>query len=177
MVANVVERKGILEFLQALIQSGKRIDDFYLNIFGRKDMEPRYYQECQHLVENSWLKGKVNFAGALSHAETLAQYPRHHLLVSAARMETFGMAIQEATAVGLPLLVLEGGHSGQHVQGQNGKLCANILELAGNFLQFSRDEAKLLAFLTTASRAASVQRHYRWEQAAGLFLHKIRHFL
>ena len=177
MVANVVERKGILDFLHALLNLGTAGDEFLLTIIGRQDMEPAYFRECRQLVERSFLKEKVKFTGALSHQQTLEHYHQNHILVSAARMETFGMAIQEARAAGLGLLVLEGGYSGKHVADQNGKLCTDIFELAGNFLQFSRNEDQLQAFLAATARRVVVQQPYNWEQAAALFLQKIRHFL
>jgi glycosyltransferase involved in cell wall biosynthesis len=176
MVANVVERKGILPFLQALLANGRVDDNFDLTIIGRQDMEPAYYQTCQTMVKNSFLSEKVRFQGALSHKETMLQYHRHHLLVSAASMETYGMALQEARSLGMPILVLQGGYSARHIRQGNGILCEDIFELTRNFLQLSRSKAALRACLDTA-RIHYQEATYRWEEAAAIFLRQIRNFL
>ena len=176
IVANVVERKGVFSFLQALQRNAKESDSFHLSIVGRKDMELAYYQACERLVQHSILREKVFFLGGLSHDETLRQYAHHHVLVSAASMETYGMALQEARTYGLPLLVLEGGNSSRHIRQGSGILCADIFELAGNFLQLSRSKTALQACLDAAQKQHE-DASYRWEEAASIFLHQIRNFL
>ncbi len=176
MISNVVERKGIFPWLQSLLQHATQDDSFMIDIVGRKDMEPDYYASCLRLVNQSFLKTKVKFLGAMPHEEVLRQHRQHHLLVSAAYMETYGMAIQEACSQGLPILVLEGGFSGKHIQGGNGILCADIFELTGNFLQLSRNQSMLEQYLN-AARSLPKETTYRWEDAAAIFLNQIHHFL
>jgi len=177
MVANLVERKGVYDFLKNLLEQGSPRDAFELTIVGRTDIEPLYAKSCQHLVQGSFLRHHVTFKGPLTHQQTLAEYGKHHLLVSAAAMETFGMAIQEARAAGLPVLVREGGYSAQHIQEGSGKLCRNTVELAENFLHFCRNEHALKAFSAAALRARAEYAAYTWEQAATLFIQEFRHFL
>jgi len=176
MVSNVVERKGIFPWLQSLLRQATEDDSFLVNIVGRKDMEPDYFASCLRLVNRSFLKTRVKFLGAKPHEKVLSQYWQHHLLVSAAHMETYGMAIQEARSRGLPILVLEGGFSGKHVRDGNGILCSDIFELTRNFLQLSRSQAMLEQYLH-AARTSQKETVYRWEDAAAIFLNQIRTFL
>lgn len=59
--------------------------------------------ELERWVMDSQLHGRVIFAG---HAETLGDWYRHaDVLVAASRHETFGLAIAEALACGLPVVI------------------------------------------------------------------------
>ncbi len=177
MVANVVERKGILALLEALEKLSAREDQFILNIIGRQDMEPDYFSRCEALVQHSHLQKKVQFGGPLSYAKTLRQYAKHHLLISAAHMETFGMAIQEAKSSGLPLLLLNGGYSSRHLTAKHGKLCRNIFELAENFIELSKDPDEFKVLKNAALQQQQEAGAYNWQSAAALFLNKFRNFL
>ncbi len=176
MVANVVARKGILPFLEALASRTKAQDDFVLNIIGRQDMEPAYADACRQYVEAEVLKGKVHFKGSLSHQETLQQYAKHHVFLSAAYMETFGMAIQEAKARGLPLLLCGGGYTKKHLTSGAGMLCINISDLAGNFLKLGRNHSQL-SELYQSARIGTTHEAYTWKQAAAHFLNFLGIFL
>lgn len=176
MVANVVERKGILALLEALSLQVKEEDEFRLDIIGRKDMEPAYYEACTSLVEASPLHRKVNFLGEMSHEDTLKQYAQHHLFISAAQMETFGMAIQEAKSYGLPLLLCKGGNAEQHLIKGGGMLCPNIFKLAGNFIELCRNEGLMRELWQSAKAEKNTQKVYTWDQAAADFLMLFKDF-
>ncbi|WPP51645.1 glycosyltransferase family 4 protein [Catalinimonas niigatensis] len=177
MVANVVERKGILPFLEALSSQSEKEDAFVLNIIGRTDMEPDYFDACVQLVETSDLKNKVHFLGGLEHTATLKQYAQHHLFLSTAHMETFGMAIQEAKVQGLPLLLYEGGHAAKHLEDGVGMLYLQISELAENFIKLSRNNLEILELWQSAKADTKIYEAYTWKQAAALFLNFFRDFL
>jgi glycosyltransferase involved in cell wall biosynthesis len=176
MVANVVERKGILAFLQALGQQTQKNDEFIVNIIGRTDMETAYYEACQDAVETSQLRGKVKFLGEMSHENALKQYAQHHLFISAAQMETFGMAIQEAKSYGLPLLLCKGGNAEQHLTKGAGMLSPNIFKLAGNFIELCRNEARMRELWQSAKAEINTQKVYTWDQAAADFLMLFKDF-
>jgi glycosyltransferase involved in cell wall biosynthesis len=144
VVANLIERKGILELLDALAPRLVPTDRFSLQIVGRSDISPAYADRCRRAVEGSRPLGeRVRFAGAVPHARIGDVYERADVLVSAARMETFGMALQEARAFGLPILALDGGHAHAHfTHGEDGLLFSSIEALADGFLQLARDDAE-----------------------------------
>ena len=74
---------------------------------------------------------QLHFPGSLSREELVRKYREAALYLSSSEMETFGMALQEARAFGLPILALEGGYVSRHISvGENGYLFKNIPGLA-----------------------------------------------
>ena len=121
MLNNLVERKGVLDFLTQLAKA--EVPPYYtLRIIGSPDAEPEYSAACHELVRsNANLSKTVSFLGSQDDAGVKSVMQKSNLFISASKMETFGMSIQEASLQGLPLLVCEGGYSGRHViPGENG---------------------------------------------------------
>lgn len=139
LVANLVERKGILPFLKALVKVQKErwSDKLQITIIGNIILEPVYANECFGLLQtNPELNKIVALKGPLSHEETLAAYPKADFFISTSFMETFGMAIQEALAFGLPVLALKGGNVEQHLQrGNRGIVFENMTDLVEQLKQ------------------------------------------
>lgn len=140
MVNNIVPRKGILPFLKALAY--EKMPPYYrLQIVGDLNSDPAYARSCMEIVrQDSLLKRTVKFKGLQDDLTLKKMHEKSSLFVSASYMETFGMAIQEASVHGLPLLVLEGGNAANHVvEGRNGwaeksmeKLVKRFAGLANN---------------------------------------------
>nr|WKN34250.1 glycosyltransferase family 4 protein [Tunicatimonas sp. TK19036] len=144
MVANVVERKGILPWLQQLAQGLQPTDSFSITIVGRSDIEPQYANRCHQFIrEHPLLNRRVQFAGSQPPGQMPLFYQQANLLVSTAMIETFGMALQEARAYQLPILALKGGYSEQHIiSGENGYVFEHLPDLRDFFLDMSRDTSK-----------------------------------
>jgi glycosyltransferase involved in cell wall biosynthesis len=97
-------------------------------------------------------------------------YDRAHLLVSAAPMETFGMAIFEARAHGLPILAIDGGNAGRHFEnGHDGISCASVSELARTLVELANDELRMRELFRRA-QATRISSDYGWNEAALRFL-------
>jgi glycosyltransferase involved in cell wall biosynthesis len=97
--------------------------------------------------------------------------------VSAARMETYGMALAEAKAHGLPILASEGGNVRDHFRdGHDGLLFASIAELAQGLLELARAPARLQHLLAAAALEASSAR-YTWDDAAESLLEQLHAFV
>lgn len=144
MVANIVARKGLLPWLQELAKVLLPSDDFSLTIVGRTDIEERYAEQCSQFIrEHPLLSRRVQFAGSQSPDRMELFYRQANLLVSTATMETFGMALQEARAYRLPILVLAGGHSARHIiPGETGQVFDHLSDLRDFFFDLVRDTAK-----------------------------------
>ena len=130
IVGNLVERKGILPFLQALSDVSQEFwkSNLEIQLIGSTALEPTYASHCLELVAE--LNSIVSYKGVLSHQDTLAQLGEANLLISVAFMETFGMALQEAVASGLPILALQGGNTPYHIdQGNNGFVFSSVEKL------------------------------------------------
>ncbi|RMG58056.1 MAG: glycosyltransferase [Bacteroidetes bacterium] len=169
MVANLIARKGILPLLEALAGAAT-LPPFQLEIAGTGDIEPDYAAAVRRLIETTpALRTRVRLLGALSREDVRAAYGRASLFVSTARMETFGMALQEAVAFGLPVLAVAGGHAGTHVQpGENGFLFPDAGALARGLLSLLTDPEQLRT-LRRRAEACDPYRDYGWPEAvAGL---------
>jgi glycosyltransferase involved in cell wall biosynthesis len=169
VVANVVRGKRILELLQELAARAAASDEFCLDVVGRLDSEPEYAGECQKLARMPPLAGRVRLVGAVPPAQLSDHYGRAHLCVSSSRMETFGMALQEARAAGLPLLAVDAGNVREHIVPGCGELVQSVTELVDVMLGFCRAPERLQPMLELAARNRPSQ-SYDWAQAARSFL-------
>lgn len=164
LVANLVRRKGVLPLLQAWER--RPPPGVELRILGSRDREPRYAEAC--LAKAAGLPG-VRYLGVLPQEAAFAQYAKANLLVSAAYMETYGMALQEAAAAGLPILAFEGGNAPYHVQsGKNGELCATQEEILSWLFRWAEQPPAFQPYLERARQLAP-RRQRSWADAAAEF--------
>jgi glycosyltransferase involved in cell wall biosynthesis len=173
-VANLVPRKGIVEFLREVASRTDDADRFHLDVVGRDDIDPGYARTCRELVSASAaLARRVHFAGAVPRAGVDAFYRRAGVFVSPARMETFGMALQEARAFCLPILAFDGGHARAHfTHGHDGLLFSSFEGLAAGFLELARDDGKMRALFDRAMGSVSKPAG-TWESAAETLLEQL----
>jgi glycosyltransferase involved in cell wall biosynthesis len=133
LVGNLVPGKGILPLLEAL---GDR--DIGLVVVGSHDADPGYAAACRRAGS------RAHLVGALSHDETLATMAESAFLVSASRMESFGLALAEARALGVPIVARRGGNVAAHVdEAAGGVLADSDEDLAAACVRLARDEAEL----------------------------------
>ena len=176
IVANLVERKGILPWLQSLAQRLQPTDQFRLTVVGRSDIEPDYARQCWQLIqEHPLLSNCVTVVGSQSPEQMPAYYQRANLFVSAARMETYGMALQEARIHRLPILALRGGNSTQHIlAGQNGYVFDDLSTLRNFFLDLVREPAKFTTLYQQAQQCPPT--YVSWEQTAQSLIQQFDQF-
>lgn len=168
MVANLVPGKGVLDFLGALEAALGHGARFSLEIVGRTDMDPAYAGACRCRVAGSRaLRGRVQLLGSLGPVDLRRRYLANAFFVSASRMESFGMALQDARVFGLHLLVRSGGFAGCHVRTEADGLCCATVE------RLAEATARLI---TDPVHRSEVQRNttptrtdYDWDQAARRF--------
>jgi glycosyltransferase involved in cell wall biosynthesis len=167
MVANLIARKRILAFLEALAARAREEDRFSVDIVGRSDLDRDYAARCHELVQRtSGLAARVRFRGPVPHEKIGDVYRAASIFVSAATMETFGMSLQEARAHGLPILAVDAGHVAAHFEpGASGLLFDRIDGLADGFMGLARDE-RAMRQLFDSARDRPVDAGYTWEAAA-----------
>ncbi|MES1173598.1 MAG: glycosyltransferase family 4 protein [Myxococcales bacterium] len=145
LVANLLPGKGILPLLEALA-SGLRADDrFQLSIVGRPDANPEYAANCARAIATSTaLSAHVTLQGALDHDHVLLALAEADVLLSASVMESYGMALGDARATGVPIIARVGGHAAAHVfASAGGQLVNSAEELAAACLELSRNPGAL----------------------------------
>jgi glycosyltransferase involved in cell wall biosynthesis len=169
-VGNLIPRKGLLPLLTALSRFGSADDDFEIEVVGRLDAHPEYAEACQRSVTDSpRIAKRVTFRGAVLPEEMPAVYRKSSLFVSSSEMETFGMALQEARAFGLPILALDRGNAREHVDpGKTGVLVSSVQDLCTALLGFAREPETLRGLFDGAARAPAPTN--TWDGAANALL-------
>jgi glycosyltransferase involved in cell wall biosynthesis len=154
MVGNMIPRKGVLPLLEALAPRLAERDDFTLEMVGRTDSDPAYAGACAALIAtDARLRGHVQLRGPVPHAHTSEHYAAASLFVSAAEMETYGMALAEARAHRLPILALDRGHVASHLaDGHPGRLLPTHSALADALLELARAPLQMAALFAEAQQ-------------------------
>ncbi len=169
MVANLLPGKGIAPFLTALDPLLTPSVSLELSVVGSEALDAECARECLAVVAASpRLQRAVRFEGPVSHDTVLRRMRASDVLVSASRMESFGMALAEARAVGLPLLARAGGNVATHVdEAAGGALCDDDAGLARALVALAGDPAEVRR---RAARAAGSRVRRSWGEAAGEFV-------
>jgi len=165
MLCSVVAGKGVLPLLDALARTAAPEHDFSLVIIGRRDLEPAYADACAARISaERALRGRVRMVGALPHARALDALRTADVLLSASRMEAYGMALAEARACGLPIIARRGGHAAAHIDPAAGsEAVTDEAAVAKRFLDLVRDPAQLAERKRLAVAGARAR---SWEQVA-----------
>jgi glycosyltransferase involved in cell wall biosynthesis len=101
-VAAVIPRKGQHELVKAL---GGVVDlPWSCSLVGGLGQAPGYVARLRELIEEHGLGDRVHLAGPRTGPELNASYAAADLLVLTSHAETYGMAVTEALARGVPVL-------------------------------------------------------------------------
>ncbi|WP_328584607.1 glycosyltransferase family 4 protein [Streptomyces sp. NBC_00370] len=101
-VASVTPRKGQLRLVEAL--AGLAELPWNCACVGPLTQDPAYVTRLRETIGTTGLTGRVRLAGPQSGTELDASYAAADLLVLASYAETYGMAVTEALARGVPVL-------------------------------------------------------------------------
>lgn len=169
MACNVTPNKGVLPLMLALAARARASDAFALSVAGSLTLDAAYARDCVRACsQHPWLRRHVQFLGALPQPELFARLSRASVFVSASVMESYGMALAEARALGLPILAVAGGNVAQHVTAcRGGALVTDAPALAEALLALMRDSAALAARQRLARANACAR---SWQQAAREFI-------
>jgi glycosyltransferase involved in cell wall biosynthesis len=116
--------------LDPLLRAMPAVWDGTLTVIGDGPERPRCEETCRQLG----LAGRVRFLGRRSHAETLAELTRAHVLVLPSLfMESYGLVLIEALAAGTNVLASDRG------------ACRELIEDAGAGYLFPPGDANNLA--------------------------------
>ncbi len=152
-VGRLIERKGQHHLLRAFAQLRTMIDrPARLVLVGTGDFE----QTLRMLANELNLGDSVEFAGFKSRAEMPAMYEKAHVFVLASQSEGMSIALLEAMAAGLPVVVTDAGGTAELVDAQNGRVVpwANIPALAQAMAAMGAKDAPL-AHMGLHSRAVA----------------------
>ena len=162
LVGTVTRRKGVLELIEGLRRTPPT-EPWRLEVLGDQDADPKYAQACIEAASGL----PVSFLGARPPAEALQLIARAHVLVSAASIESYGMAIAEAQACGVPVLARRGGHVAQLVRRVPSGVVVDDVDGLVAALHRCVAETGYVGELREVSRTHRPQR--TWGDAAGEF--------
>ena len=128
VVGAVTPGKGLLALLEQLASKPPR-NPWTLEVIGSMDADPGYARRCQAQARDL----PVRFVGPLRPADCLASTASAHGLVSASVMESYGMAIAQAQACGVPVLALSRGNAAVLARRPGSVAATSVEHLANAF--------------------------------------------
>lgn len=112
-VGSIIPRKGFDILVEAL--AGLDDLDWRLNIVGSHEHAPATTLALRERVASLGLAPRVEFAGERSSNALSDLYVGADIFVSSSHYEGYGMALAEALARGLPIVMTKGGAAGETV--------------------------------------------------------------
>ncbi len=100
-VGQIINRKGIDLLIEALKPLFNQHPNLFLTIIGGGEMRP----SLEDLVKSLGLCERVRFEGVLGSSETPARMASADLLVLPSRWDGWGLVVNEAFSVGVPVIV------------------------------------------------------------------------
>jgi glycosyltransferase involved in cell wall biosynthesis len=87
----------------ALKMLGRVSGDVSFDIYGPRE-DPRYWEDCQHLIGALPANVRVHYCGEIGHEHVAAVFAAHDLFLFPTRGENFGHVIGESLLSGCPVL-------------------------------------------------------------------------
>lgn len=106
-VCGIEPRKGVLEMVKALKESG--LEGVNLTVAGELYDDSEYFRSVRKAVSDLGLNSRVRFTGKLDHLSLLQEFRRADVFMMLSYWEGYGMAIAEAMASGLPVISTTAG--------------------------------------------------------------------
>lgn len=164
-VANVNAEKGHDMLLTALAAVPER--RWRLSCAGSLTRDPATACAVRSMVSTLGLEERVSFLGDLDPPALAASYQQADLFVLATRRETYGMAVAEALAHGLPVVATATGAIPELVAED-----AGLLVPVGDTTAFAEVLSRVMGDADLRARLAAGARRKRltlpsWEEAAG----------
>ncbi len=141
-VGRVIQRKGLLDLLRALVEVRKTVPQVRLQVAGETESDPLYFQSCRQFIAQQSLDGTVTFLGSLTMEQLVQEYERCTVLALPSKQETAPVVVAEAMAAGRPVVatrvcgvpyMVEDGVSGLLVDyGDSAELAGALLHVLGD---------------------------------------------
>ena len=104
-IGHIIEDKGAYYILEAINKLKTEFPKIKLNIIGNFSVyEESYRNKFLEFIAINGISNFVNFLGFLREEEKIHIINNTTILIHPSRLETFGMAIAEATATGTPII-------------------------------------------------------------------------
>lgn len=158
------------DIIAALVFLGRSGFDPHLSIIGDVSPSPQYFSKLSQLIKESKLESRVKFLGRVSEGEIRNAYQQHDIFVSANFLQSWGLAVFEAMASGLPVVVGRGAGAHEVLTDRKNALLVDPLkpEEIANAVKELAETPSLYLELSKEGRAF-VNDHISWSKyAAGI---------
>jgi glycogen(starch) synthase len=147
-INNLIPRKGVDNLIYAWSQLIKEYPNSLLTIAGSGSMK----DDLQKMVAQIGLSNNVSFIPSLNRQEVIEALNSHHVLVSASYLETFGLTVAEAQAMGKPVVVTDSGGVRDIVESETGiitdqtveSFAKGLIEIQKNYIDYSPDSIRAI---------------------------------
>jgi glycosyltransferase involved in cell wall biosynthesis len=112
-VGAVAEHKGVERAARAFCAVARTNRRAEFTLFGSGPAE----DAVRSIAADAGVADRVRLRGVVPHSQVLAELPEHDLLVAPSRYETFHLAVVEAVAAGLPVIVTRSGGPQESLRG------------------------------------------------------------
>jgi len=162
VVAHLVPGKGVDRLLAALATHLEPADELTLEVAGSVTQDAAYAEGCRVFATAPSLRERVTLLGELTPDGVNERMATCDLVLSASRMEAFGMALAEARALGVPIIARAGGNAENLVSAASGgELVTDAAGVAAASVALCRDRAELAARRERARAQALPPRPWR----------------
>jgi glycosyltransferase involved in cell wall biosynthesis len=172
-VANWVERKGVLELLEAVARLPEGLAT--LHLAGDDHADPRYGERVRRRLSRPDLAGRVVVHGPLPAERVAALYQAADVFALPSLREPYGTVLGEAMAAGLPVVGWRAGNL-PHLatDGLQGRLVApgDVAALSAALAELAADEGLRRRMGVAAWRRAAGRP--TWSRSAALFFAALR---
>ncbi len=104
-VGALAAAKGVERLVQAFVVAARQDPAVELTMFGDGPLKDRLLE----IARDGGVADRLHLAGRVPHDAVLAALPGHDLLLAPSEYETFHLAVLEAVAAGLPVVVTRSG--------------------------------------------------------------------
>jgi len=130
-------KKGLDLLVPAFAEASRSVNDLHLVIAGPDD---GMRHEAEHLIAEARIGSRVTFVGMLDHAQKLAVFRDATMFVLPSYSENFGIAVVEAMACGVPVMISDKVNIWREVQEAGAGLVAptKVSAVAQQIVQLAR---------------------------------------
>ncbi len=157
VAGNLILVKGLIPLLRALEKVKPR--QLQITLAGDDRLDPAYAGMLQEMVNrSSYLSKQIRFHKAGGRSKYLKLLGSSHLLISASRFETFGMAVHEALYNGVPVWALPSGNLAN--------ISHPLFQKFSSVGRLAESLNKLPEKLMAERSMVQIEKRYGWKNAA-----------
>jgi glycosyltransferase involved in cell wall biosynthesis len=172
MIGNFIPRKNHALLLEAFAFVQKQYPSAGLTIAGHGPL----MVELQALSSSLQLKN-ITWLPGLSRTEVRIEIAAHHAVLSTSTIETFGLTVAEAQAMGKPVVVTDSGgvrdivtqETGLVTEGSSESFAKGILQLIQSYDTYDQETIRQSAKRRFSSEVIMEQLHEIYDQALSSF--------